>query len=253
MKTNELVKHEPQPLAVVPSFNIESIFQLAIEKQGTAETLEKLMGIRRELNAEASKKAFDEAMARFQAECPIIQKRKSGAKNAYKYAPLDDIITQVRDIIRKHGFSFSVTSEIDPGWLKAMCKITHCSGHSEVSEFKVPIDNKNPMMSDPQRYGGAMTFAKRYAFANGFGILTADEDIDGVAARPKPAGPAQATEKTRNWFLEQTKDIHVKMQAYAIDNAIIMPDEGIDCWPLEQVPVSKSELDAFRRKVAAHV
>ena len=34
-----------------------------------------------------------------------------------------------------------------------------------------------------------MTFAKRYAFCNAFGILTADEDNDG-GPKPKPAGPS---------------------------------------------------------------
>lgn len=167
-----------------------SILKFAIERGADVSVIERLMLVREKLQAEAAKKAYDEAMANFQAECPIIVKKKAGAKNAYRYAPLDDILSQVREIIRTHGFSFSVTSVVDSGWLLAQCKITHAAGHSEVSEFKVPIDNKNPMMSDPQRYGGAMTFAKRYAFCNGFGILTADEDTDGNTTHTKPQGPS---------------------------------------------------------------
>ena len=33
-------------------------------------------------------------------------------------------------------------------------------------------------MSAPQKFASAMTFAKRYAFCNAFGILTSDEDVD---------------------------------------------------------------------------
>lgn len=167
-----------------------SIIKYAIDKGANVDVIERLMAVREKLQAEASKRAFDEAMASFQAECPVIVKNKAGAKNAYRYAPLDEIVSQVREIIRRHGFSFGVTSVVDAGWLMAQCKITHSAGHSEVSEFKVPIDTKNPMMTDPQRYGGAMTFAKRYAFCNGFGILTADEDTDGSTTRVKPQGPS---------------------------------------------------------------
>lgn len=165
------------------------LFKLAIESKAGADTLERVMAVRRELKAEAAKEAFDRAMAAFQSECPIIEKKKFGAKNAYKYAPLDQILVQVKDLIRAHGFCFTLTSDIEQGWVKAICKVTHEAGHSVPSEFKAPIDMKNPMMTDPQRYGGAMTFAKRYAFCNAFGILTADEDLDG-ANRPKPAGPS---------------------------------------------------------------
>lgn len=167
-----------------------SIIKYAIDKGANVDVIERLMVVREKLQAEAAKRAFDESMASFQAECPVIVKTKAGAKNAYRYAPLDDIVGQVREIIRRHGFSFGVTSVVESGWLMAQCKITHSAGHSEVSEFKVPIDTKNPMMTDPQRYGGAMTFAKRYAFCNGFGILTADEDTDGSTARAKPQGPS---------------------------------------------------------------
>lgn len=192
----ELMAPQPitTPLAPAPSNALavrdpESLLRFAIEKGADVGTIERVMTVRRELMQENAKAAFDRDMAAFQAECPVIEKRKAGAKNAYYYAPLDDIVAQVRDLIRNHGFSYSVTAEVDQGWLKAICLITHEAGHSRPSEFKVPIDSKNPMMSDPQRYGGAMTFAKRYAFCNAFGILTSDEDTDG-AAKPKPQGPS---------------------------------------------------------------
>lgn len=154
--------------------------------------LERLMTVRKQLRDERAKYAFDAALSAFQGDCPIIVKRKFGAKNAYRFAPLDHIISEVRGLLRAHGFSFSITAVIDSGWCLAQCKIKHRGGHFDVSEFKVPIDTKNPMMTEPQRYGGAMTFSKRYAFCNGFGILTADEDTDAQSQTPKPVGPSVA-------------------------------------------------------------
>lgn len=252
----ELAVSAPQHLPVqtnaVPSFNIEAIFQLAIEKQGTADTLEKLMGIRRELNAENAKRAFDAALSAFQAECPVVLKRVKGAKDAYKFAPLDEIMPVVQPLLSKHGFSFSITSEVDNKWVKAICKITHRDGHFESGEFKVPTDERNPMMNDPQRYGGSLTFAKRYAFCNAFGIMTGDEDRDAARSKERSTSGKVATDTTRVWFLEQTKDIHVKLKAYGIDLAIIMPNQSLEEWPLDRVPTSKAELNALRKEVEAH-
>ena len=36
--------------------------------------MERLVAVRRELNAEAAKRAFDDALAAFQAECPVVAK-----------------------------------------------------------------------------------------------------------------------------------------------------------------------------------
>lgn len=253
---SELALRPEQTLAVanqIPPFDIEAIFRLAIEKEGTAETIEKLMGIRRELNAEAAKKAFNESLALFQQECPIIKKGKFGAKNAYKYAPLDSIISQVQPLLTKYGFSFTVTSDVEKDWVKAICKVTHRAGHSESSEFKIPTDARNTMMNDPQRYAGSLTFAKRYAFCNSLGILTGDEDKDGAGDTKASASGRVVTPELRFRFFEVTKDIAVKLQAYAIDKGWIEPNEGIDCLPDNMIPTTKAELETLRKKVEAHV
>jgi hypothetical protein len=243
---NELQKMEAMPVSRPVNFDIESIFRLAIDKQGTAETLEKLMGIRREINAEASKRGFDESMAALQSEMPIIVKRKSGAKNAYRYAPLDDIVAQVQPLLLKHGFSFTVTSQVEQGWVKALCKITHRDGHSDCSEFKCPVDMRNPMMNDPQRYAGSLTFCKRYAFCNAFGILTGDEDRDGHGEPVKPSGPAvvsvesapkhnkivQATKEQKQELWDATKSIHFgqmpKLRQWLIDELNFDPARDLE-------------------------
>lgn len=239
-------------------FDIESIFRLAIEKEGTAETLEKLMGIRRELNAETARKAFDEAMAAFQAECPPVSKTKgvpteSGAL-AYKYAPFENIIAIVKPCLQRHGFSYTLDTDTSsaPGWVIAICHVMHSGGHTRPSTAKFPLGTKTRLMSDTQVYASALTFASRRVFCNAFGIVTAGEDVNGATARPKPASPKVATEKTRQWMLGQFKDIHVQMQAYAIDNAIIMPDGALDQWPLELVPTDPKLLAQLRAKIEAH-
>lgn len=185
--TNELTKTGPElPLEVVDDNESPmGLMRLAVQGKADVAVLERLEAMQERFDKRRAKKEYDEAMARFQAECPVILKTVNGAQSKYKFAPLDHIVSQVKPLLDKFGFSYRLTSEMENGFVKSVMTITHRGGHSEQSEFKVPVDTRNPVMSEPQKYGGAMTFANRYNFCNGFGILTANEDQDGQTARSK--------------------------------------------------------------------
>ena len=170
-------------MPAVKQQSAEQLISIAIEKGLPVETMEKLLAMRRELKAEFAKEAYDTAMAKFQSECPVIQKKKDGGKTksgvvAYKYAPLDDIVNQVRDIIGRNGFSYAIKAETSLEKVKVTCIVKHSAGHSESSEMEVPLSTKTDIMSAPQVVAATTTFAKRYAFCNAFGIMTGDEDTD---------------------------------------------------------------------------
>jgi ERF superfamily len=166
----------------------QDIVRYALERGASVDVIERMMTVRRELKAESAKEAFERALAQFQFDCPPIVKQKDGAKNAYKFAPIDVIVHITREVRKANGLSYRFDGEFTPTSATAICKVTHCDGHSETSRFTAPIDAKNPMMSDPQRAGGAMTFAQRRAYCMAFGIVTADEDLD---ARDEKAAKAK--------------------------------------------------------------
>jgi hypothetical protein len=236
--------------------NVEALMRVALDKgKDGVEILERLLVMRRELNAEAAKKAFDESLAAFQASCPTIIKAKAvmnkdGRSIRYKYAPLDSIVSQVKDCLMSNGFSYSIDTVVEAGWVRAICKITHRGGHSQLSEFKVPIDAES-YMTDQQKYASALTFAKRYAFCGGFGILTSDEDTDGrgergnekgpsVASAQKPASnpPADKSSKAELWRLTQT--IHggtaSVLEQRLWDECLLDPSTRLSDIPAEQMP-----------------
>ena len=165
--------------------------------------MERLLAMRRELKAERAKEEFDKAMSAFQAECPIIKKTKGVNTNsgdlAYKYAPLECIVEQVKDFLSKHGFSYSVDQpEAKPGYIKVALTVKHTFGHSEVTSVALPLGNKTSIMSQTQVEAAALTFAKRYAFCNAFGILTGDEDTDAKPVLNVEHGNAVQAEQTGN-------------------------------------------------------
>lgn len=170
------------------NFTPEALIAQGIEKGMPVETMERLLGMRRELKAEWAKEQYDIAMAAFQAECPTIKKTKSvktkGGTVAYKYAPIEVIVAQVKELLNKNGFSYTTSMELLDTGVKAVVTVKHINGHSETSPMQVPFGSKTDIMSQSQVAAAAQTFAKRYAFCNAFGILTGDEDTDAV---PLPA------------------------------------------------------------------
>ena len=181
-------KEKKQEQALMPvRHDAEALIALAIEKNVSVDTMERLLVMRRELKAELAKEEFDKAMSAFQAECPIIKKTKGvytdSGELAYKYAPLECIVDQVKGFLSKHGFSYCVDQpEAKQGYIKVALTVKHTFGHSEVTSVALPLGNTTRIMSQTQVEAAALTFAKRYAFCNAFGILTGDEDTD---ARPE--------------------------------------------------------------------
>jgi len=183
-------------------FDVEKILLTAIEKNTPVDTMQRLLAMRREMLADLAKQEYDSAMSEFQASCPTIQKHKKvydkHGKYRYSYAPMDDIISQVKEPLQRFGFSYLITSDLEAPegkghWIVTTCKVTHKAGHSEVSAFKVPVD-KDAFMSEQQKFASALTYAKRYAFCNAFGILTGDEDNDANDTAPeKTAEPPSET------------------------------------------------------------
>ena len=173
---------EPTDVALATSDQSpEALIARAIDRGLPVETMERILAMGREVRAEKAKAEYDHAMSDFQSECPTIQKtqivKNKDGSTRYKFAPIEKIVEQVKPTIQKHGFSYTIDADVEDSWVTAICKITHEAGHSEKSKFKVPID-KDGFMSAPQKFAAALTFAKRYAFCNSFGILTGDEDND---------------------------------------------------------------------------
>lgn len=155
----------------------------AIQQNLSVDHLERLMALQERWQANQAKMAYVEAMKSFQAECPIIEKRKkvfekgSTTKVRYQYAPLDSIVEQIKSLIAKYGLSYSFRTTNNEKDIIATLRITHVLGHTEENSFVVPIGTED-YMSAVQKYGARRTFAERYAFCDGFGILTGDEDTD---------------------------------------------------------------------------
>lgn len=200
------VQPEAHELQQAPKneLSAESLIAQAITNGTPVDTMERLLAMRRELRAERAKELFDADMAKFQGACPVINKTKAvktkSGQTAYKYAPLDTIVAQVKDLLNEYNFSYSIQTETLDGKVKVTCITKHKAGHSESNSVEVPLGTKTDIMSNTQVVAAALTFAKRYAFCNAFGILTGDDDDDAVStkAAETPQNGARANYPSRS-------------------------------------------------------
>lgn len=127
---------------------------------------------------------FSRALAEFQEQCPSIEKKsaakiatKSGASYGFTYADLETIIGTVRPHLSRNGFSFTFDSTATGPMLVCVCTLHHSHGHTMKSSFTVPTESASGA-SAQQKYGGALTYAKRQCLVSVLGLALTDVDAD---------------------------------------------------------------------------
>jgi hypothetical protein len=132
-----------------------------------------------ETSADTTK--LDAALAKAQGEIEAASKDKTNPAFKSRYADLTAIWGACRPALAKHGISVTqwpVHSE--DGRLHMITRIAH-GGEWIKAHFSIPVTKQ-----DPQGYGSATTYAKRFTLAAALGVV-ADEDDDGNAASARPA------------------------------------------------------------------
>lgn len=143
------------------------------------------------------------ALAAAQAE--IVTARK-GATNPHfgnTYADLADIWNACRPALTKHGLSVIQVPDTDGERVVLTTTLLHTSGQWIRGVYPV-----RPVKNDPQSYGSALTYARRYGLAAMVGVV-ADDDDDGQRAstpsRQQP-GPGYYDQQPRQGYAPPPQD-----------------------------------------------
>lgn len=199
------LKQESTALARVERIDLDpqALIQAAVEKGSGIETLERLVALAKDVQAQRARSAWYTAMAEFQRTCPPIQKSaaarintRTGGSYGYTYAPLAEIMATITPVMGPLGLSVSYRVRHEKDQVIAQCRVSHEMGHHEESgEVPMPIvqesaSGSGAMGANPaQRVGIASTYAKRYALLAIIGLAPVDDDSD--AGDGKPSGIAQ--------------------------------------------------------------
>ena len=163
------------------------------------------------------------AISGAQAEFSTVVKNATNPHFKSKFAPLDTIIEMIRPILPKHGLAVMQFTDIAEAGIVVETIITHSSGQYISGALAMPV-----VKQDPQGYGSALTYGRRYALAAALGIVS-DEDVDGNGTeRPKGGGdpqPQPQKQQTRPGHqaqhpqpaavnLDQSRPAHDKIMAW---------------------------------------
>ena len=131
-----------------------------------------------ETSADTSK--LDAALAKAQGEIEAASKDKTNPAFKSRYADLTAVWGACRPALAKHGISVTQWPvHAEDGRLHIITRIAH-GGEWIKAHFSIPVTKQ-----DPQGYGSATTYAKRFTLAAALGVV-ADEDDDGNAASSRP-------------------------------------------------------------------
>lgn len=122
------------------------------------------------------------AMLKVQAEIsPAVRDAENPFAKA-RYATLNSVVEASRDILLRHGLwlvQYSVPAEA--GHLGLVTRLVHAaSGQWQASLMIMPLSK-----ADPQGYGSALTYARRYSMATLVGLVIEDDDGEAACGRPK--------------------------------------------------------------------
>lgn len=127
------------------------------------------------------------ALSKFQAGIGKVKKEAWNPQFKKKYAGLDNIIDLIQNPLTDAGLSFCQFPDGDG----LTTILMHTSG-----EWMLSLYNLTPEGNTPQKWGSAITYARRYALSSILGLSTEEDDDGNEASTPAKAAPPQTTPAT---------------------------------------------------------
>ena len=165
-----------------------------------ASKLEKLLDMQERIFDKNAEIAFNDEMAKVQAELkPIINEAHNGQTNS-NYTKLDSIIKYGSPVWTKHGFalSFGTDNSNLENHIGITCIVSHAQGFSRQYRWDLPLDdvgikgskNKTAIHAS----GSTVSYGRRYLTCMIFNIATQDDDDGNAANSVKYITPEQAAD-----------------------------------------------------------
>jgi len=179
-----------------------SIIQYAIERGAGIDTIERLIALKRDEEADVARRAFNVAFADFKAEAVTLLRTKpvtDGPLKGKKHVELGEIVKVATPALAKHGLSISwkITKD-SPEWMEVTCVLRHIAGHSEAVSMGGAPDT-GPGRNAIQARGSAKTYLERYTSTAILGLAPEDEDTDGVSPAQVDAMTEAQQIKLQEW------------------------------------------------------
>ena len=187
---NQVVVASPIP-SDGPKEALSLVLRAATDPTIDVEKSERLMAMYVQMQERESEVAFNDAMARVQAQMRRIATDKKNSQTNSRYATYAQLDRALRPIYTNEGFALSFgTDPSAEGFVNVTCYVTHQAGHTRKYMIPMPADGKgakgNDVMTKTHATGSATQYGMRYLLKMIFNVaIGEDEDDDGNAASGK--------------------------------------------------------------------
>jgi len=124
---------------------------------------------------------LNKALAKCQGEIIPASKDSDNPFFKSKYADLSAILEAVRKPLQNNGLSITQTTKYENQIIILITTLRHESGEEVSGEYPVI-----PLKQDPQGFGSALTYARRYALQSILMVAAEDDDDGNAASQTKP-------------------------------------------------------------------
>ena len=134
------------------------------------------------------------AMASAYEETGAATKDSQG--HNYRYADAASVDAASRPVLAKHGLMYTQGVVEGLGGLAMETTIIHGASAQFISQL-VPFIVPRGKTEDPQAYGSALTYSRRYGLQSALGMISDDDDGEAasrIARRPAPVAPPPPVE-----------------------------------------------------------
>lgn len=143
-----------------------------------------------------------------------------------KYADLPSVIDAVKVALNDSGIMFSQTAtDSEPATLRLTTRLIHESGEWIEDTATMPITK-----TDPQGFGSAMTYARRYCLAAITGLYQDDDDGQKASAKPdakaKSEAPSELLEAAKAEALKGMKAYGEFWKKLSSENRVLLTESG---------------------------
>lgn len=229
--SNELQRQEPM---FQPASMLDIIARAASDPATDIDKLERLLAMKREMDAEQAKQSYNRALKAAQEEMGVVGYNKTNSQTRSSYATLEKIDAAVRPIYTKHGFSISYDTGDAPSenLIRVLCIVAHQDGHERTYKLDVPSDGKgakgNDVMTKTHATGSGLSYGKRYLLTAVFNIQTGENDDDGNASGGIVCVSEDQAAQIRQLIEETGADIRRFCDFYKVDAITSIPANRFD-------------------------
>jgi hypothetical protein len=162
----------------------------------------------------------------------------SGGKFSYDYTTLDTLIEHVKGPLNDNGLMFTQSNESIDGTPHLVTTIIHESGQWIKSETAMCVPE-----NDPQEFGSAMTYARRYGLSAILGIASEQDDDGATASRSRSQSKSKSNGQPKASKDEPISDKQKGFIKGLCDDKV-HPDEGLfDAEAIEDFILDKAGAD----------